>query len=301
MTRILVAATGELGDAIERAALREAGIDVAGRVEPPGLSEILKREKPDVVLLAGVDRLADAAPAIRSSLDAGSAVVTTCEELICPWGREEAEALDRHAQRVDRTVVAIASGSGLATEILPVVLSLPCSELESMRVECVVAVSQTRDSGVRALSGIGLDLPTFEQLVVDGVFERRGIASSARLLAYAIGIPEPDWPPVSVTGSSAADGRVTSVVQETGYHAGPGTPSLTLSLKVVERATSSTSATIAIEGEPAGSFELRAEVPSDEATAAVLMAAIEQTARATAGVITALDLPPVRAITRLAA
>ena len=95
----------------------------------------------DVVLHCTQSRLAQVLPQLLPLADAGLSVISTCEELAFPWHHfpTEAAALDTLARSRGAVVVGLGVNPGFVMDLLPVVLTAPCSDIQRVVVERLYA------------------------------------------------------------------------------------------------------------------------------------------------------------------
>jgi 4-hydroxy-tetrahydrodipicolinate reductase len=315
MTRVLCAGLGLIGIEVVRTALDHPAVDLvaavdvspalAGRsltevvgkdalglVVAPSLEAALEETRPDVVLLSTSSRLEAIAPQVLAALDVGAAVVTTCEELSCPWDRPEADAIAEAARRAGRGVLGTGVNPGFVMDLIPALLGLPCTRVDSILVERTVDLRRRRDA-LRAKAGVGMTVEEFEALAAVNGIGHVGLDCSARLVAFAFGSRDAGWPAVSIEPLVNGD-MVCGFRQRVGYPGGDGAPSIELRLEMSMSPVGEADRFV-IEGEPSINAVFEGGVFGDSATAALVVNAIPLVLAAPGNLHTVLDIPALRA------
>lgn len=264
--------------------------DASGKLAiSPDLHSALVDTEPDVVLLSTSSRVAAVAPQVLVALDSSCSVITTCEELSCPWGRPETDGIVRAARDAGRAVLATGVNPGFVMDLVPALLSLPCRRVDSILVERVVDLRRRRDA-LRAKAGVGMAVGEFLRLVDADEIGHVGLDRSARLLAHALGGNDRQLPHVSIVPLADEAGTVYGFAQSTGYPATNGVPAIDLRLTMSMRAKREGDC-FRISGEPGLSAEIEGGIFGDSATAALVVNAIPTVLAAPPGLHTVLDLP----------
>ncbi len=211
---------GAIGSMVVRAILEDypwidlvAAVDVApGKVgrdlgEVVGLEEELGLEVeddlevalvesvPDVVIVTTSSRLGDIFDTLLTSVGFGSDVISTCEELAYPWIVDPAAArlLDDAARWAGVSVLGAGVNPGFMMDLLPAILTLPCTKVEGVEVRRVVDASKRREPFQRKI-GAGMTPEDFRDAVSTGrITAHVGLEQSAYLLAEALG-----WRPLGM-------------------------------------------------------------------------------------------------------
>jgi len=246
----------------------------------------------DVVLHATGSYLPDVMPQLLACVRAGKNVVSTCEELAYPWVRHPALAaeLDREARRAGVTVLGTGINPGFLLDALVLTLSGATQRVQSVRAERIVDVSQRRVQLQRKV-GVGLSRREFEERLATGRFGHVGSKESAWLLAAGLGW-EFESLEETIEPVPGPDGRGLGIRQVTVGRAG-GREAVTI---VVQMSTGVENPRdeIAIEGEPPVHAMIPGGVQGDLATAAVVVNCIPPVVAHAPGLITMLDLSPLR-------
>lgn len=220
--RVLIVGLGPLGkiiaaDALERGVARivaaaDVSHDIAGsslsRVVPGADATVVvrpsveawlrdagpRREGIDCAIVATSSDLAKAAPAIRTLLDAGVSVVSTCEELLFPWLRHPglAEELDVAAKRTGARLVGTGVNPGFMMDTLPVFVTGVCKTVRAVKVWRIQDAT-TRRIPFQQKIGAGLDDAAFERKIADGSLRHVGLGESLHFIARYLGFKIARW------------------------------------------------------------------------------------------------------------
>jgi hypothetical protein len=283
---------------------RWGGISVTSVPVQASLGDALQAQRPDIVVHATGSHLPVVLPQFLECAAAGLPVVSTCEELSYPWFHhpDEARQLDQAAKAHGVAMVSTGINPGFIMDTLAVVLSAVCPEVRAVRVRRVVDLS-VRRMQLQQKVGVNLTAAEFAARKAQGTLGHVGLPESVAMIAAGLGWPlerveqtlEPVIAPVpldSALGPVAA-GRVQGQHQVARGAAG-GEVRITLELKM------------ALQAPDAGDFvELNGPEPvtsaihgvqGDIATAAIIVNAVPIVLRATPGLHTMLDLPPLRSV-----
>jgi 4-hydroxy-tetrahydrodipicolinate reductase len=159
----------------------------AGIPIDPSLASALARDV-HVVVLTTSSRVGQVAADVRTAIDHGSHVVSTCEELAAPapLDTELWRELDARARAKGVTVLGTGVNPGFVMDRLVLSLAGACVTVSKVTVERVVDAARRRGP-LRRKVGEGLTVEEFRR----GVAERRighvGLEQSARLVAGGLG------------------------------------------------------------------------------------------------------------------
>lgn len=148
------------------------------------------RAKPDVALHATVSNLADAYDQIAEVLRHRINVLSTCEQLVYPNGRNVglANKLDRIAKRYKVKVLGVGVNPGFVMDSLVIMLTSLCTRIDGIRVERWVDISARRSSLQHKMC-MGLTEGEFETM--KGKVGHMGLVESARMIFDALRLQEP--------------------------------------------------------------------------------------------------------------
>lgn len=141
----------------------------------------------DIVLHSTQSRLARVLPQLLPLVDAGLAVISTCEELAFPWHHHsiEAASLDALARSRGVGVVGLGVNPGFVMDLLPVILAAPCRQIRRITAARVVDVGQRRVP-LQHKVGVGLTVEAFRRGVGEGRIGHVGLPQSAAMIAHAL-------------------------------------------------------------------------------------------------------------------
>ena len=164
----------------------QPGQEAAQRVT--GSLEEALAHQPDVAVVATASRLEAVAPLVRDLLQAGVAVLSTCEELVWPWYAhgELAAELDEQARQADRAVLGVGVNPGFVLDVLPVVLATMVRRVHRVYGERRVNTALRRRQ-LQAKLGATLNIEQFEHRARQGQVGHAGLAESLALLAAGLG------------------------------------------------------------------------------------------------------------------
>lgn len=243
----------------------------------------------DVVLHCTQSLLAQVLPQLLPLVDAGLSVISTCEELAFPWHHFPAKAaeLDSLARSRGAVVVGLGVNPGFVMDLLPVVLTAPCSDVRGVVVERIVDVAGRRLPLQRKV-GVGLTTDAFRAGVTGGTIGHVGLPQSVAMIAHGLGRPleriEESIDPV--VGSNA---RVLGLHQiSRGFL--DATPFITLDITMAMGADHPCDR-ITIDATPPIHAIIEGGLQGDLATYAIVVNAIGTVLASPPGLLTALQLP----------
>lgn len=163
---------------------RRTGIRVASSAE-----EVLAKVEADVVLVAITAFVDEAFEPIMRCLDKGCRVVTICQELFFPVGKnvKKARAIDRKARETGVGATAVGINPGFIMDIVPIVCSVPCWEVKKVFVRRVVDFSPYGPDEMRHI-GAGLSAAEFTAGVQRGEIGHIGLLETTAMVAHCLGI-----------------------------------------------------------------------------------------------------------------
>jgi len=245
----------------------------------------------DVVLHSTQSRLSQVLPQILPLVDAGLPVISTCEELAFPWHHhpQEAAALDALAKSRGAAVVGLGVNPGFVMDLLPVMLATPCTDVRRITVERVVDVG-VRRVPLQQKVGVGLSVGDFRRGVAEGRIGHVGLPQSAAMIAHAMGWT-PDRIEESLEPVVGPDQRVRGLHQ-TCLATHHGTAVIVLDLTMAAGADHPRD-TVLIDGAPPIRASIEGGIQGDQATCAIVVAAIPRVLAARPGLLAPTHLPAV--------
>ncbi|MSR73928.1 MAG: dihydrodipicolinate reductase [Planctomycetes bacterium] len=251
----------------------------------------------DVALVTTVSDLERVVPTCVPFLRRGTAVVSTCEELIYPWKSlpVASRTLDEAARMGGVACLGTGINPGFVLDYLPVILSAPVEEVRSIHAWRVVDAGKRRGP-LQKKVGAGLTPAEFAQRVAAGGFGHRGFMESLHLLCAAFGLDtagastfiEPVISDVAITTEHAS----VAVGSVAGIHQGARDASgrIVLDLKMYVGALNPADI-VELDGTPRIRVEVQGGYHGDIATCAIALNAAEKIRSAQPGLRTMLDMP----------
>lgn len=270
------------------------GVTVAGELAAAAAAEV------DCAVVATSSDLARCAPTLRELLARGTAVVSTCEELLWPALRhpELAAELDALARERGARLLGTGVNPGFLMDTLPALLSGACRSVRA------IEAWRIQDAASRRLPfqvkiGAGLDDAAFAARVAEGRLRHVGLGESLHLLAHCAGLAIERWEesiePVRATRDLESGvgpipaGRAAGVRQvATGHSGGRAVARLEFVAAVGQPDPSDG---VRIDGEPAIELVIRGGVHGDVATCAIVLNAIPSLLAAPPGLQTMASVP----------
>jgi 2,4-diaminopentanoate dehydrogenase len=229
---VVVMGLGHIGQAIARAALEKPELRLVAAIDPAHsgkrLDEVLGSGAPvltvtgdvnqafalargGVVLHATGSSFEAVLPQLRSAVQAGLGVVSTCEELAFPWLRfeDQANELDELCQAHGVGVVGTGVNPGFALDRLPAFLAQVTGPVRHLRAVRVQDAGRRRAALQRKI-GLGLTERAFDEALERGEVGHVGLADSAALAAYGCGfeLDEVEEDTVPLLAEEDVDGPV---------------------------------------------------------------------------------------------
>lgn len=183
--KIIVVGVGSTGSQVAKLAI-ERGMEIIGAfdineaIAGNEFSEILgikkklnvsvsadlmkiKGLKADIALYLTSSRMKDIYPQILPAIEAGMNVITTSDEFAFPWSYPESISIDEAAKKRNVTVFGTGANPGFLVDVLPVVFSSACHQINQISVKRVADLGPYGGS-VPKQFGIGLTKEVFERL-----------------------------------------------------------------------------------------------------------------------------------------
>jgi len=154
-----------------------------------GVAELPPGRDSSVAVLSTSSFLESVAGTVEELLRCGYNVVSSTEELTEPWSRRPgvARRLDTAAKHAGRTVLGTGINPGWVLDLLPVLLSLPCTNVKAVKAERILNASLRRGPLQKKI-GSGMSAEEFERLADDGKIGHVGLVESALFAAGALGL-----------------------------------------------------------------------------------------------------------------
>ena len=270
------------------------GVKVSDNAE-----EILSQAA-DIVMHTTSSSLEKVADQLIACLQAGSCVVSTCEELSYPYRThpELAEKIDKEAKDWGVALVGTGVNPGFVMDKLVITLAAVSQKIEHAKALRVVDASKRR-LPLQKKIGAGLTVEEFRQKVAEGTIKHVGLPESVAMVADALGLPvdeitetiEPKVATERVQTEylTVEAGRAAGVHQiARGLSAGKELIYMELQMYVGAKDPADT---VTLTGHPNISLTIPGGSHGDIATASVAVNSIPVILDAPAGLRTAKDLP----------
>lgn len=142
----------------------------------------------DVAVVTAVSDFPSIIPIVEQLLDHKVAVVTSCEEMIWPWYRYDAQAraLDDYAKSAGRAVLGAGVNPGFAMDYLPIVLATVLRRVRGVQSVRRVEAG-TRRAMLQKKIGATLTPARFASLAPTGQIGHKGIEESLAFVAAGLG------------------------------------------------------------------------------------------------------------------
>lgn len=267
-----------------------------------GIDELLRSVRPDVILHTASSSAVASLQQMRPALELGTAVASTCEELIYPAlkSAETAREYDALCRRSGARVVATGVNPGFVMDVLPICLTGVSRSVDSILVERVVDAS-TRRQPLQAKIGSGQPVEEFAAKLNSGRAGHAGLRESLALLAHAMGwklddITEEGRPVVATNDIrtryfAVTKGQACGIHQRAVGRAG-GIERIVLDIKMYLDAPDPRDHVV-VRGLPPLDLTISGGVAGDDATVASLINVVPRLLQAPAGLrlLTELAVP----------
>jgi 4-hydroxy-tetrahydrodipicolinate reductase len=256
---------------------------------------------PDVVVLATTSQLTQTYPQIATCLRARVNVVSTCEELVYPYVQHPqlANNLNELAREGRVSVIGVGINPGFVQDLLPLMLTGPCANVERITATRVFSATIRRAS-IHQRIGAGYSVEEFHRRMDANGLPHTGLRESVHLIAHSIGwdldrvderidpIVSDEW--VHDERVTIAPGQVVGARQTaSGVLHGREVIALTWQVSLEETVNSDT---IIIDGTPPIKLKIEGGIHGGEAAPAMVLHALAPIVEAAPGLHTVAELPP---------
>ncbi|HKT69412.1 MAG TPA: hypothetical protein VJP83_08245 [Terriglobales bacterium] len=321
--RVIQYGVGPIGAGIVRLMLQKPDIQIIGAIDldpqkvGKDLGRIVGAERDLGVIIGGEPRdvlragahvvvhttssyLTQVSDQLIACLQAGSNVVSTCEELAYPFRKhpELSQQLDRAAREHRVALLGTGVNPGFAMDKLVLTLSTSCQEVRQVKVRRVVDASRRR-LPLQKKVGAGMSVEEFRAQVQAGVIKHHGLPESAAMIADSLGLRvdtiEESIEPVVAQDTvrseflEVAPGRVKGV-RQLARGLGDGQENVRLELEMYLGAPEPVDS-IEISGTPDLRLAIPGGIHGDLATAAIAVNCIPAVLEAKPGLLTSRDIP----------
>jgi 4-hydroxy-tetrahydrodipicolinate reductase len=165
----------------------ETGIGVEVSFPP---ETVLNQVDADLVLHTPTAFLAEAYDQIVGIIDRGMNIITICQELFFPIGKNRAMAkeIDRKAREKEVRITAVGINPGFVMDLVPILCSVPCWKIEKLFVQRVVDFSPYGPDEMRHI-GVNLTQEEFSHGVKAGKIGHIGLLETTAMVGHCLGYP----------------------------------------------------------------------------------------------------------------
>lgn len=253
--------------------------------------------KPDVVCHSTGSRLRDVEMQLRSLLERGCHVVSTCEELAFPLDADIRERLQHAARAGNVGLLGTGVNPGFVMDKLPLTITAVCQEVRSVEIIRIQNASTRREPLQRKV-GAGMTVDEFRAAVGAGRIKHMGLEESLMMVASGLGVELDSVSGETIEPIVAEREVVTQYLrvqpgQVAGVHQtifGKGRIDVSLELRMYVGAEDVAADRVIVRGVPDVEMEIKGGVHGDRATAAMVVNSIPRIVKARHGVLTMDDL-----------
>lgn len=321
--RIVQIGMGPLGRKITRYILEKKNLKIVGAVDKDpsligkdvgtlcsipefhvtvtdSLQNVIKSNKPDVVILTTVSEIEKIAPQIEEIAASGLHIVTTCEELSYPWQTAPtlAKRIDEVMKKNNVAVLSTGVNPGFLMDFFPIAVSAICRKINRIKVSRIQNAAFRRIPFQKKI-GAGLSLPEFETKKQKGTLRHVGLTESIHMIACRMGWEVDKTEDILTPVVAKEKIETENMIIKPGFAAGvqqigKGYENCVERITLIFRASigeQTSEDTIEISGEPDIVSTIKGGVNGDIATCAIVTNAVKQIVNAETGLRTMIDLP----------
>jgi hypothetical protein len=256
------------------------------------------QQKVDVVCHSTGSRIREVATQLKSLLERGCHVVSTCEELSFPLDERAREDLQQVARSHNVALLGTGVNPGFVMDKLPLTVTAVCQDIKQVDIIRIQNASTRREPLQRKV-GAGMTKDEFRAAVGAGKIKHMGLKESLMMVGNGLGVEfehvseekiEPIVADREVTTQylKVAPGQVAGVHQT--IH-GRGRINVNLELRMYVGAEAVAADKVIVQGTPDLELEIKGGIHGDRATAAMVVNAIPRIMQARPGVLTMDDIP----------
>ena len=145
--------------------------------------------KIDVIIIATSSALESVTPLIKQAVQSNSNVISICEELSYPFQYypKLSKELDTLAKTYDVSIVGTGINPGYLMDLLPIVITAPCQDVDSIKVTRMMNSAKRRIPFQRKI-GTGLSTEEFRQKIDNKeITGHVGLTQSIQMICSALG------------------------------------------------------------------------------------------------------------------
>ncbi len=275
------------------------------------IEKVISSSNADIAILATDSFTEKAFPKIKLLLENGINIISTAEEMSYPSASQPliAEEIDRIAKENSVSVLGTGINPGFIMDLVVVMLSSVCRNVEKIEVERVNSLSPFGPA-VMEEQGVGLSPENFRKGIEEGILAGHvGFNESVRMICDALGWKADSKPVQTQEAIISSTERKTKYAavrpgeaagcRQTGRAYINGKEIITMiHPQQIEPGSEGveTGDYIRIRGNPDISMEIKPEIPGGTGTAAICVNMIPHVLNASPGLKTMLDLPVPRAV-----
>jgi len=253
--------------------------------------------KPDVVCHSTGSRLREVSGQLKSLLERGCHVVSTCEELSFPLDVEVREELMQVARAANTTLLGTGVNPGFVMDKLALTITSVCQDVKSVEIIRIQNASTRREPLQRKV-GAGMTVDEFRAAVDAGRIKHMGLKESLMMVGNGLGV-EFDHVTDEAIEPIVADREIVTPFlkvapgQVAGVHQtieGMGRIDVSLELRMYVGAEDVAADRVIVRGVPDVEMEIKGGVHGDRATAAMVVNSIPRIVQARPGVLTMDDI-----------
>ena len=254
--------------------------------------------KPEVVCHSTGSRLKEVQSQLKSLLERGCHVVSTCEELSFPLDQAIRTDLQHVARAHNVTLLGTGVNPGFVMDKLPLTLTSVCQSIDSIDIIRIQNASTRREPLQRKV-GAGMTTAEFRKAVDSGKIKHMGLRESLMMVGNGLGVEFEKVSDEKIEPIVAEREVVTQYLkvakgQVAGVHQtieGRGKIHVRLELRMYVGAEDVAADRVIVRGVPNLEMEIKGGVHGDRATAAMVVNAIPRVISARPGVLTMDDIP----------
>ncbi|MHA2424386.1 MAG: NAD(P)H-dependent amine dehydrogenase family protein [Candidatus Thorarchaeota archaeon] len=278
----------------------------------PSLDSFFKEAKVDVdvSVIATSSSLESVEQTIIESMRSGMNVISICEELSFPFNRhpELSTKIDKEAKKLNKTVLGTGINPGYLMDLLPIVLSAPCQNVDSITVTRHMNSSHRRFSFQKKI-GTGMTQSEFRKNIDEGhITGHVGLVESIRLIdsALNLGLDQiKELPPEAMIAESEVTNSFTTInkddvlgLKSTGLGKRDGETIIKLDFLAYAEADPQYDEVL-IQGVPKIHQRIEGGVQGDYSTIAMILNLIPMMQSIDSGLMTMKDIPVPRNTERM--
>ncbi|MFW9926616.1 MAG: Gfo/Idh/MocA family oxidoreductase [Candidatus Thorarchaeota archaeon] len=274
------------------------------------LKMVLKASLADIAIVATASSLEAVTSTIETCLENGLDVISICEELSFPYKKQPviAKKLDRIAKKEGKTVVGTGINPGYLMDLLPIVLTGPCQQVDTITVTRHMNSSHRRPSFQKKI-GTGMTLEEFRKNIEKGhITGHVGLVESIQMIdsGLHLGLDEiEELPPEAIIAEHEITNSFTTIkkgdvlgLKSVAVGRREGKQIVTLDFQAYAEASPQYDEII-IEGLPPIQQRIKGGVQGDQGTIGMLINLIPIVIQESPGLKTMKDLPVPRNTSRV--